>query len=85
MHLFGVQSISTQIDDPMVERKNQRITVTLDTEDIEALEKMAERLEVSVAWIARRAIRGLVQQYQSSADVDIRMVFTEREDDDIPF
>lgn len=47
---------------PRGNRKGARLTVSLETDAYAALVAMAQRKDVSVAWLARRAITGLLQE-----------------------
>ena len=49
-----------------------RITVNLSAEEYEALVAMSERFQVSLAWLGRRAISALIDQYdQGSGQLEI--------------
>jgi Ribbon-helix-helix protein, copG family len=50
---------------PKGSRKNARLTVTLDDRDYIALQVLSEKEDVSIAWLARRAIQEMLERYKS--------------------
>jgi predicted transcriptional regulator len=47
---------------------NHRITVNLNADDYLALSELSERYHVSLAWLARRAIADILEQYRREGD-----------------
>lgn len=52
---------------PRGNRKEARLSVSLDDRDYAELCALARRNDVSVAWMVRQAIHGLIQQEQDKA------------------
>ncbi|GAB4142616.1 MAG: hypothetical protein Tsb0016_11110 [Sphingomonadales bacterium] len=48
-----------------VDKKGQRITVSLSESDYAMLSALAERHDVSLSWIARKAITDFLERYQN--------------------
>lgn len=47
---------------------NNRITVNLNSDEYLALSELSERYQVSLAWLARRAITDLIEQYREDPE-----------------
>lgn len=47
---------------------NNRITVNLNSDEYLALSELSERYQVSLAWLARRAITDLLEQYRENSE-----------------
>lgn len=47
---------------------NNRISVNLNSDEYMALSELSERYQVSLAWLARRAIADLLEQYRKDPD-----------------
>lgn len=47
---------------------NNRISVNLNSDEYLALSELSERYQVSLAWLARRAISDLLDQYRNEPD-----------------
>lgn len=47
---------------------NNRITVNLNSDEYLALSELSERYQVSLAWLARRAITDLLEQYRGDPE-----------------
>lgn len=47
---------------------NNRITVNLNSDEYLALSELSERYQVSLAWLARRAITDLLEQYREDPE-----------------
>lgn len=45
---------------------NNRITVNLNPDEYLALSELSQRYQVSLAWLARRAITNLLEQYRKN-------------------
>jgi predicted transcriptional regulator len=59
----------------MKERKlGPRITISLDEESYQELNKIAGRHEVSVSWLARYAIGGFLQQCRSGEKIELATI-----------
>lgn len=64
----------------MKERKlGPRITVSLDEDSYRALNRIADKHEVSVSWLARYAIGGFLQQCRSGAKIELTMTNQDEE------
>ncbi len=64
----------------MKERKlRPRITISLDEESYQALNKIAGRHEVSVSWLARHAISGFLQQCRSGEKIELATIKQDEE------
>ena len=52
---------------PLGNRKTARLSVSLEAQDYAILAEIARREDVSVAWVVRRAVSGLIQSHQEGA------------------
>lgn len=48
---------------PKGNRKNSRLTVSLDDKDYEILQSLAHKEDVSVAWLVRKAIQDMLVRH----------------------
>jgi hypothetical protein len=66
-------SFSKEAASAMVPRNRQkmlkRVTLTVDPDDYAAMEHLAQRSEVSVSWLIRRAVREFLQLHQNEAKI----------------
>jgi predicted DNA-binding ribbon-helix-helix protein len=54
---------------PRGNRKEARLSVSLDEQEYSDLRDLARRNDVSVAWLVRQAIYGLIKQKQDTAGI----------------
>lgn len=47
---------------------NNRISVNLNSDEYMALSELSERYQISLAWLARRAITDFLEQYRNDPD-----------------
>lgn len=59
---------------PRGNRKEARLSVSLDDQDYTALCALARRNDVSVAWIVRQAIHGLILQQDSAHSPELPLL-----------
>lgn len=51
----------------------KRVTVTVDPEDYEALDRMARRSDVSASWLIRRSMREFLDRYKDTGIVKVQI------------
>lgn len=49
----------------------KRVTVTVDPDDYEALDRLARRSEVSASWLIRRSMREFLQRHRDDEPIDV--------------
>jgi hypothetical protein len=49
----------------------RRVTVSVDRDDYAALEHLAERRDVTTAWLIRRAMREFLERYSESKTLEV--------------
>jgi hypothetical protein len=54
-------------------RPMKRVTVTVDPEDYEALDRMARRSDVSASWLIRRSMREFLDRYKDTGIVKVQI------------
>lgn len=66
-HLYELFMSNRKKTKPM-----KRITVTVDSDDYEALDQLAQRSDVSASWLIRRSMREFLDRYGKEGTIDIR-------------
>ena len=49
----------------------KRVTVTVDPDDYAALDRLAERSDVSASWLIRRSMREFLQRHPDGRRIDV--------------
>ncbi len=52
---------------PKSQKRVVRLSVTLDESDHTTVKRIASQLDVSTAWVIRRAVTGFIEQYSEEA------------------
>jgi hypothetical protein len=56
---------------PRGNRKEARLSVSLDEQDYAALTSIARRSDVSIAWLARQAIQALIDREKDKSELPL--------------
>jgi len=54
-------------------RPMKRVTVTVDPEDYEAIDRMARRSDVSASWLIRRSMREFLDRHRKNGVIEVHL------------